>query len=259
MEKQVSKAIVKGWFAKFESHLECDVVIVGAGPSGLLCAAELADRGIKTTLLERKLAPGGGMWGGAMLFNQIVIQSAALPILEAYGISYQPADEGLWLADAVEATSALIYAAAKRGVAIFTGITAEDVIVAEDRVKGVVINWTPVNLNKMHVDPLCISSKAVLDGTGHPCEIVSILTNKNHIELCNLSKTVVYERSMNVVEGEKAAVEFTGEVYPGLWVCGMAACGVSGSNRMGPIFGGMLLSGMKAAELIAKALKGAKL
>jgi thiamine thiazole synthase len=34
----------------------------------------------------------------------------------------------------------------------------------------------------------------------------------------------------------------------------MAANGVSGSFRMGPIFGGMLLSGEKAANLILKAL-----
>ncbi len=255
MEKLISSAIVKGWFAKLESHLECDVVIVGAGPSGLICAAELASRGIKTAVIERKLAPGGGMWGGAMLFNQIVIQSEALPILQEYQIKYTDAGDGLFLVDAVEATSALIYAASARGAAVFTGITVEDVIITAERVCGVVINWTPVNLAKMHVDPLCISARIVLDGTGHPCEVVSILTHKNHIELDNPAKTVVYERSMNAEAGEKAAVEFTGQVYPGLFVSGMAACGVSGSNRMGPIFGGMLLSGIKAAKLIAAALE----
>ncbi|MDZ4120887.1 MAG: sulfide-dependent adenosine diphosphate thiazole synthase, partial [Candidatus Cloacimonadaceae bacterium] len=216
MEKQISSAIVKGWFHKLESHLECDVVIVGAGPSGLICAAKLASRGIKTAVFERKLAPGGGMWGGAMLFNQIVIQAEALPILDEFQIKYQDAGDGLYLADAVESTAALIYAAANSGAAVFTGITVEDVIVSANRVNGVVINWTPVSINKMHVDPLCITARIVLDGTGHPCEVVSILTSKNHIELDVPSRTVVYERSMNAVEGEKAAVEFTGQVYPGL-------------------------------------------
>ncbi len=255
MEKQISSAIIKGWFQKLESHLECDVIIVGAGPSGLVCAAKLASSGIKTAVFEKKLAPGGGMWGGAMLFNQIVIQREALPILDEFQIQYHDAGDGLFLADAVEAASALIFTAANRGAAIFTGITVEDVIVSANGVSGIVINWTPVTMNKMHVDPLCITAKIVLDGTGHPCEIVSILTHKNHIDLDIPTKKVVFERSMNAVEGEKAAVEFTGKVYPGLFVSGMAACGVSGSNRMGPIFGGMLLSGAKAALLIEEALK----
>jgi sulfide-dependent adenosine diphosphate thiazole synthase len=39
-------------------------------------------------------------------------------------------------------------------------------------------------------------------------------------------------------------------------VCGMAANASFGSYRMGPIFGGMLLSGEKAAKEIAERLKG---
>ncbi|PKN80204.1 MAG: ribose 1,5-bisphosphate isomerase [Candidatus Cloacimonetes bacterium HGW-Cloacimonetes-1] len=255
MEHQISQAIVQGWFKKLTDHLVSDVVIVGGGPSGLICATELARLGHKTTLIERKLAPGGGMWGGAMLFNCIVVQEAAIPILDEYGITYKAANDGLYLADAVESTSALIYHAARAGVAIFNGMSVEDLIVADDMVTGVVINWTPVTLNKMHVDPLTISAKAVLDGTGHPCEIVNILTHKNKVELHLPSTTVLFERSLNAEAGERACVEHTGEVYPGLYVSGMAACGVTGSNRMGPIFGGMLISGKKAARIIDEALR----
>ncbi|HNX00855.1 MAG TPA: sulfide-dependent adenosine diphosphate thiazole synthase [Candidatus Cloacimonadota bacterium] len=258
MEHLISSAIINHWFSKLNKHIISDVVIVGGGPSGLVCSAELAKKGFNVCLIERKLAPGGGMWGGAMLFNQIVVQKEALPILDLYGISHQHYQDDLYTSDSVEATSSLIYHATKAGVSIFNGISVEDVIVKNDRVCGVVINWTPVSLNKMHVDPLTISSKAVLDGTGHPCEVVSILTNKNHVSLLENQDGVAYEKSMNVVEGEKACVEFTGEVYPGLYVSGMAACGVSGSNRMGPIFGGMLLSGMKAARLIASNLEVTK-
>ena len=49
-------------------------------------------------------------------------------------------------------------------------------------------------------------------------------------------------------------VEKTGEVYPGLYVMGMAAATVYGIPRMGPTFGGMLFSGRKAAEQIIKKL-----
>ena len=42
----------------------------------------------------------------------------------------------------------------------------------------------------------------------------------------------------------------TKEAFPGVYVCGMSANATFGSYRMGPIFGGMLLSGKKAAEEI---------
>jgi thiamine thiazole synthase len=49
--------------------------------------------------------------------------------------------------------------------------------------------------------------------------------------------------------GEMEILENTREVYPGLVVAGMTANAVLGSPRMGAIFGGMLLSGRKAAQL----------
>ena len=54
--------------------------------------------------------------------------------------------------------------------------------------------------------------------------------------------------------GEQTVVENTREVYPGLMVIGMAANEVMGAPRMGPIFGGMLLSGEKAAREILEKL-----
>jgi thiamine thiazole synthase len=62
------------------------------------------------------------------------------------------------------------------------------------------------------------------------------------------------EKSMCAEIGEKTVVENTKEVYPGLIVAGMGANAVYGAPRMGPIFGGMLLSGKKAAELVLKKL-----
>ncbi|MGQ4874860.1 MAG: sulfide-dependent adenosine diphosphate thiazole synthase, partial [Promethearchaeia archaeon] len=41
----------------------------------------------------------------------------------------------------------------------------------------------------------------------------------------------------------------------GLFVAGMAANACSGGQRMGPIFGGMLLSGRKCANLIIEKLR----
>jgi thiamine thiazole synthase len=58
------------------------------------------------------------------------------------------------------------------------------------------------------------------------------------------------EKSMWAENAENIIEEHTKEVYNNLYVCGMAANATFGAPRMGPIFGGMLLSGKKVAELI---------
>jgi len=55
---------------------------------------------------------------------------------------------------------------------------------------------------------------------------------------------------MDATRGEMAIVENTREIYPGVYAAGMVCNAVYGAPRMGPIFGGMLLSGRKVAELI---------
>ena len=55
--------------------------------------------------------------------------------------------------------------------------------------------------------------------------------------------------------GEGEIIRNTKEVYPGLIVAGMAANAVFGSPRMGAIFGGMLVSGKRAAEVASQLLQ----
>jgi len=52
-------------------------------------------------------------------------------------------------------------------------------------------------------------------------------------------------------------VERTGEVFPGLYVTGMAVSTAYGIPRMGPTFGGMLYSGKKVASLLKEKLLAA--
>ncbi|MFO8006275.1 MAG: ribose 1,5-bisphosphate isomerase, partial [Candidatus Brocadiia bacterium] len=65
------------------------------------------------------------------------------------------------------------------------------------------------------------------------------------------------EGFMDVEAAEKGVVQGTGEIYPGLYLAGMSVCATHGLPRMGPIFGGMLRSGRKAAGLILEGLNGA--
>jgi ribulose 1,5-bisphosphate synthetase/thiazole synthase len=85
-ETQISKAIVDSYHRKLLRSIESDVVIVGAGPAGLTAASDLAAAGRKVTILEKRLAPGGGVWGGGMGMNEIVVQEEAIPVLEESAI-----------------------------------------------------------------------------------------------------------------------------------------------------------------------------
>lgn len=250
MEKTVSLGIVESYFEKLKANLDIDAAIVGGGPSGLVAAYYLAKAGKKVALFERKLAPGGGMWGGAMMFNDIIVQSDALSILDELGVKYKHYKDDAYVLDSVHATSALIYAATKVGVTIFNCYSVEDVVFKNNEVAGLVVNWAPVMREGMHVDPLMIMSKTVLEGTGHDCMVARLVARKNNVKLNTPSGEVSGERSLDVQVAERTTVENTKEVFPGLFVSGMAANGVSGAPRMGPIFGGMLLSGRKAAQLM---------
>jgi len=254
MEQIVSTGIIDAFFKKLKESLSVDVAIGGGGPSGLVAAYFLAKKGIKVSLYERKLSPGGGIWGGAMMFNEIIVQKEAIHILDEFGIDYKHYTDVYYTVDSVHAASALIYHASKAGAEIFNCISIEDVVFHNNKVSGLVINWAPVHQEHLHVDPLVIMAKAVIDATGHDCEIARTVERKNNIRLNTETGTVMGERSLSVEEAEGTTIENTKEIYPGLFVTGMAANGVSGSYRMGPIFGGMLLSGEKVAKLIADQL-----
>ena len=102
----------------------------------------------------------------------------------------------------------------------------------------------------LHVDPVSIGAKAIIDATGHDCNVVKVVEKK--YGLTTKAGKIVGEKAMCADEGERTTLENTGEVFPGLYVTGMAANAVAGAPRMGPIFGGMLQSGKKVAELVYK-------
>jgi len=249
-ESQVTKAIITAYHEKLLSHVVADVVVVGAGPSGLVAAADLAGRGLKVTLLEKRLTTGGGIWGGAMAMNEVVVQDEGLQLIEDFGISCRSVSGGLHTANAIELASGLSLAAVRAGVALFNLTFAEDLCVHRDRVVGVVANRTGV-AESLPLDPVTFTAKAVLDATGHEAALVQMLRKRNLVEGAAAEGI---EGPMCAALGETIVVDAVREVFQGLWASGMCIVATLGGPRMGPIFGGMLLSGRRAADLISQAL-----
>jgi len=252
----ISKAITESYIKDLLDAMEVDVAIVGAGPAGLAAAYYLAKEKVKTAIFERKLSAGGGIWGGGMMFNKVVVQAEGKEILNEFGIATTQYQKGYYVANAIELASVLCSQTIKAGAKIFNLLTVEDIVIREnDRVSGLVLNWSPVSMANLHIDPLAIRAKLVIDATGHDCEICRLVTEKVGGRLRTATGKIIGEKSMWAEIGEKMVSENTKEVYPGLIVAGMAASAAFGSPRMGPIFGGMLLSGKKAAQLAMELLK----
>ncbi|MBC8525751.1 MAG: thiazole biosynthesis protein [Candidatus Cloacimonetes bacterium] len=251
-EEIITKAIVERFSQKFVKNLNQDVVIAGAGPAGLTLAYYLAKKGVKVSVFEKKLSIGGGMWGGGMLFNEIVVQEDGKAVLDEFDIKTVKYDADYYTADSIEAVSTICSMAMKAGVKIFNCMFVEDLMIDKNGICGVVINWTPVEMAGLHVDPLSVRSKIVVDATGHPLELLKIVERKAEGKLFTETGKIMGEKSMNAEIGEKTVVENTKEIYKNVYVVGMAANAAFGANRMGPIFGGMLLSGKKLAEIITK-------
>jgi len=255
----ISRHIIQAYTDKLLSILEVDVALVGAGPANMTAGYYLGRAGVKSVIFESKLAPGGGMWGGGMMFNEAVIQEDALPIIKELSIRHRDREGGYYTIDTIEAASALGLRCVQAGTPILNCIKVEDVMFREEngekRVSGLVLNWSPVTSLQLHVDPLGIHSSFVVDGTGHPADICNIVTRKMGVRLNNETGEVIGELPLWANEGEQFTVSNTKEVYPGLYVSGMAANNAFGGPRMGPIFGGMLLSGKKLARMLIERVK----
>jgi len=256
-EIKVSKAIIKTAVDDLLNNLDIDVGIAGAGPAGLTCAYYLAKGGLSVAIFARRLNYGGGMPGGGMLFPRVVVQKSAFPIAKETKVKLKKFSSELYTADSVEMISKLAVSAINAGVRIFPAIYVEDVLIREnDRVEGLVLNWTAVKIAGLHVDPLAVKTKFVVDATGHDAEVARVLERKNpNTNFKTATGKIMGEQSMWAEKGERLIVDYTQEDYPGLFFAGMSVCAVYGLPRMGAIFGGMLLSGKKAAQLILRKTK----
>jgi thiamine thiazole synthase len=250
-EADVSRAIIEGFTKDLLDHTSTDVVIVGSGPAGLTAAHFLSKAGVKTLIIERNIYAGGGFWQGGFLFPKTVVEAPAQEILEELGIFMEEVKPGLYMADSFKVVSKLLSATSESGAKLLNSTYVDDVVYKNGRISGVVVNWFPITQMPSFItcmDPIALESKVVIDATGHEANIASRVAKIVGLEIKG-------HGAMDIGDAETKVVKNTKEIYPGLITCGMASASVFGTPRMGPIFGGMLLSGKKAAELALGILK----
>ena len=251
-EKDITRAIIRSFTKQLDEYVESDVIIVGGGPSCLVASKKLAENGLKVVIVERNNYLGGGFWVGGYFMNKFTFRAPAQEVMDEVRVPYEEVQEGLFVADAPHACASMIAAACEAGVKIMNLTLLEDVVLHEEnRVAGIVINWSPIEHPPKEVavlDPVPLECKIVIDATGHDASVVKKLERRGLIKTAG-------EGALWIEKSEDAIVEQTKEAYPGLIVMGMAVGTVYGVPRMGPTFGGMFLSGKRAAE-IALAMLG---
>ena len=141
------------------------------------------------------------------MMNEIVVQEDGKGLLDEVGIRTEPYKKGYYTADSIECVSTLCSKAIGAGAQVFNLISIEDVKFDGERVNGLVINWSAVEMAKLHVDPLTIGSRFAIDATGHDLEVVRVLKRKAGVKLNTPSGDVEGERPMWAEKGEIAVVE----------------------------------------------------
>lgn len=280
-ESTVSRAMTKRYFADLDKYTESDVVIIGAGSAGLSAAYVLAKNrpDLKIAIIEASVSPGGGCWLGGQLFSAMVLRKPAHLFLDELNINYDDEGDYVVVKHAALFMSTLLSKVLQfPNVKLFNATAVEDLITRRDettnelRIAGVVTNWTLVALNhdtQSCMDPNTINANVILSTTGHdgpfgafsakrlqelgkpPKDFTGFTNNstfskpqpESQFELGGM-------RGLDMNKAEDAIVKKTREVVPGLVIAGMELAEVDGSNRMGPTFGAMALSGVKAAESV---------
>lgn len=255
-ESEVAKEMTKRYLNEMIEFADCDAVVVGGGPAGLCAAYELGKHNVKTALIEASVAPGGGSWVSGQLMSAMIVRKPANTFLDEIGIDYEDMGNFVVMKHAGQLPSTLLSEIFKMpSVKVFNAVAVEDLIVREGVVSGVVTNWALVT--KAHgtqscMDPNVIESKVVISSCGHDGPFGA--TGVKRLAEIGMIEPIPGMKALDMNASEDAILHHTGEIVPGMIVCGMEVAEAYGCNRMGPTFGAMLLSGQKAAQLAMRKL-----
>jgi len=266
-ESQVSRAMTCRYFNDLDNYAESDIVIVGAGSCGLSTAYMLgkARPDLKIAIIEASVSPGGGAWLGGQLFSAMVMRKPADAFLIDLGVQFEDEGDFVVVKHAALFTSTLLSKVLSfPNIKLFNATAVEDLITRQNtdgslRIAGVVTNWTLVTMHhddQSCMDPNTINAPVVISTTGHDGPFGAFCV-KRLVSMQQIEK-LGGMRGLDMNVAEDAIVKRTREVVPGLIVGGMELSEVDGANRMGPTFGAMVLSGVKAAEEALKVFEERK-
>ncbi|KAI9875560.1 MAG: thiamine metabolism- protein [Pleopsidium flavum] len=267
-ESQVSRAMTRRYFKDLDTYAESDIVIVGAGSCGLSTAYMLgkARPDLKIAIIEASVSPGGGAWLGGQLFSAMIMRKPADAFLNDLGVEYETEGNYVVVKHAALFTSTLLSKVLQfPNVKLFNATAVEDLITRQTddgqvRIAGVVTNWTLVTMHhddQSCMDPNTINAPLVISTTGHDGPFGAFCV-KRLVSMQQIEK-LGGMRGLDMNTAEDAIVKRTREIVPGLIVGGMELSEVDGANRMGPTFGAMAMSGVKAAEEALKVFEQRKL
>lgn len=231
----------KGWPKKYAYS---DIIIVGAGPAGLMAAVDLGKHDLKVLVIEKNVYAGGGLGAGDFLISASSYMPEVREILDELKIPYKKGKSGLSVNAGLNIPAKLVSAVCDRGVKILNMAEFTDLICGDEKVEGLVMNWMPPAALKNGADVLFsinLKCQMVIDVSGPEARVCS-----NLIEKCAI-KPNKFEGE-DIGAAERFLLESAGIVYPGLAAAGMAAATIYGIPHEGLSLCSMLLSGRKIAQ-----------
>lgn len=278
-ESTVSRAMTSRYFKDMDKFAVSDVVIIGAGSSGLSAAYVIAKNrpDLKIAIIESNVAPGGGAWLGGQLFSAMIMRKPAHLFLNDLNIPYEDEGDYVVVKHAALFTSTVLSKVLEfPNVKLFNATAVEDLVTrpagnnGEVTAAGVVTNWTLVAMAhdlQSCMDPNVIelagyqddgsrdpSKKhgVILSTTGHDGPFGAFTAKR--IVTIDENQKLGGMKGLDMNHAEAAVVKQSGR-YNGVgnvYFAGMESATLHGLNRMGPTFGAMAVSGIKAAEEILK-------
>eukprot|EP00899_Mesostigma_viride_P015198 jgi/Mesvir1/2367/Mv22125-RA.1 len=251
-ESQVARAMTERYMKSLLDRCDTDVVVIGAGPAGLAAAWEISKNpNVKVSILEQAVAPGGGAWLGGQLFTPMVIRKPAQSFCDELGVPYEEEENFVVVKHAALMTATLMSKLlARDNVCLFNATAAEDLIIKDDRVAGVVSNWSLVaraHDTQSCMDPNVIEAKVVVASTGHDGPMGASAVKR--LKRLGMVEPRHGMMALDMNSAEDAIVLLTREAVPGLVVAGMEIAELDSAPRMGPTFGAMFISGIKAGKI----------
>ncbi|AMD22806.1 HHR037Wp [Eremothecium sinecaudum] len=277
-ESTVSRAMTSRYFNDLDKFAVSDVVIVGAGSSGLSAAYVIAKNrpDLRIAIVEANVAPGGGAWLGGQLFSAMIMRKPAHLFLQELEIPYEDEGDYVVVKHAALFTSTVLSKVLQfPNVKLFNATSVEDLVTkpsesGEVTIAGVVTNWTLVTMahdTQSCMDPNVIELEGYKeDGTRDPTKRHGVvLSTTGHdgpfgafcakrLADLDAKHQVKGMQALDMNTAEAGVVKSSGRTQGAnyIYFAGMETATKKGVSRMGPTFGAMAVSGIKAAEEILR-------